>query len=70
MRNYVPYIVGKHSCFQELEGSYRRRMIQRGYSGTEDLTGDQTEFWEELWGGLADHICIDEKSSAVVFQGD
>ena len=35
----------------------------------EDLTGKQTEFREELWGGLVDHICIDEKSSTVVFRG-
>ena len=27
----------------------------------EDLTGEQTEFREELWGGLVDHIRIDEK---------
>ena len=31
----------------------------------EDLTGEQTEFREELWGGLVDHIRIDEKSSTV-----
>ena len=35
----------------------------------EDLTGEQTEFREELWGGLVDHIRIDEKSSLVVFRG-
>ena len=35
----------------------------------EDLTGEQTEFREELWGGLVDHIRIDEKSSTVVFRG-
>ena len=35
----------------------------------EDLTGKQTEFREELWGGLVDHIRIDEKSSTVVFRG-
>ena len=35
----------------------------------EDLTGKQTEFQEELWGGLVDHIRIDEKSSTVVFRG-
>ena len=33
------------------------------------MTGEQTEFREELWGGLADHIRIDEKSSTVVFRG-
>ena len=27
----------------------------------ENLTGEQTEFREELWGGLVDHIRIDEK---------
>ena len=30
---------------------------------------EQTEFREELWGGLVDHIRIDEKSSTVVFWG-
>ena len=35
----------------------------------EDLTGEQTEFREELWGGLVDHIRIDEKSGTVVFRG-
>ena len=35
----------------------------------EDLMGEQTEFREELWGGLVDHIRIDEKSSTVVFRG-
>ena len=30
---------------------------------------DQTEFRDELWGGLVDPICIDEKSSTVVFRG-
>ena len=35
----------------------------------EDLTGEQTEFREELWGGLVDHIRIDEKTSTVVFRG-
>lgn len=35
----------------------------------EDLTGKQTEFREELWGGLVDHIRIDEKSSTVIFRG-
>ena len=35
-----------------------------------DLTGEQTEFREELWGGLVDHIRVDnEKSSTVVFRG-
>ena len=36
----------------------------------EDLTGEQTEFRDELWGGLVDHIRIDEKSSTVVFRGE
>ena len=34
-----------------------------------DLTGEQTEFREKLWSGLAVHIRIDEKSSTVVFRG-
>ena len=33
------------------------------------LNGEQTEFREALWGGLVDHIRIDEKSSTVVFRG-
>ena len=33
------------------------------------MTGEQTEFREELWGGLVDHIRIDEKGSTVVFRG-
>ena len=39
-------------------------------SKLEDLTGEQTEFQEELWGGLLDHIRIDEKSSTIVFWGE
>ena len=35
-----------------------------------DLKGEQTEFREELWGGLVDHIRVDnEKSSTVIFRG-
>ena len=33
------------------------------------MTEEQTEFREELWGGLVDHIRIDEKGSTVVFRG-
>jgi hypothetical protein len=35
----------------------------------EDLTGKQTEFREELWGGLVDHIRIDEKGASGSFAG-
>lgn len=39
-------------------------------SKLKDLTEEQTEFREELWGGLVDYIRVDsEKSSTVVFRG-
>ena len=36
---------------------------------TDVLTVEQKEFREELWGGLVNHIRIDEKSNTEVFQG-
>ena len=46
-----------------------RKIIYR-INSLHDLTGEQTEFREELWGGLVDHIRVDsEKSSTVVFRG-
>ena len=65
----------KHSRFQELEALIQekndtREILTNFITKMEDLTGKQTEFREELWGGLVDHIRIDEKGSTVVFRGD
>ena len=62
------------SRFQELEALIQekndtREILTNFINKLEDLTGKQTEFREELWGGLVDHIRIDEKSSTVVFRG-
>ena len=59
---------------QELESRIqekndKREILTNFINKLEDLTGEQTEFQEELWGGLVDHIRIDEKSSTVVFRG-
>ncbi len=64
----------KHSRFQELEALIQekndtREILTNFINKLEDLTGKQTEFREELWGGLVDHIRIDEKGSTVVFRG-
>lgn len=64
----------KHSRFQELEALIQEKhdtkeILTNFITKLEDLTGKQTEFREELWGGLVDHIRIDEKSSTVVFRG-
>ena len=64
----------KHSRFQELEALIQEKndtkeILTNFITKLEDLTGKQTEFRGELWGGLVDHICIDEKSSTVVFRG-
>lgn len=64
----------KHSHFQELEALIQEKndtkeILTNFITKLEDLTGEQTEFREELWGGLVDHIRIDEKSSTVVFRG-
>ena len=64
----------KHSRFQELEVLIQekndtREILTNFITKLQDLTGEQTEFREELWGGLVDHIRIDEKSSTVVFRG-
>lgn len=64
----------KHSRFQELEALIQekndtREILTNFITKLEDLTGEQTEFREELWGGLVDHIRIDEKSSTVIFRG-
>ena len=64
----------KHSRFQELEALIQekndtREILTNFINKLEDLNGEQTEFREELWGGLVDHIRIDEKTSTVVFRG-
>lgn len=64
----------KHSRFQELEVLIQekndtREILTNFINKLEDSTEKQTEFWEELWGGLVDYILIDEKSSTVVFRG-
>ena len=43
-------------------------LIQKNASVALDQT-EQAEFREELWGGVVDHIRIDEKSKTVVFRG-
>ena len=48
---------------------YTKEILTNFIIKLEDLTGEQTEFREELWGGLVDHIRIDEKSSTIVFRG-
>ena len=64
----------KHSRFQELEALIQEKndtkeILTNFITKLEDLNGEQTEFREELWGGLVDHIRIDEKTSTVVFRG-
>ena len=65
----------KHDRFQKLEmliqeKSDTREILMNFIAKLKDLTGEQTEFREELWGGLVDHIRVDsEKSSTVVFRG-
>ena len=64
----------KHNRFLELEALIQekndtREILTNFITKLEDLTGEQTEFREELWGGLVDHIRIDEKSIIVVFRG-
>ena len=65
---------GDNSRFQELEALIQEKndtkeILTNFITKLEDLTGEQTEFREELWGGLVDHIRIDEKTSTVVFRG-
>lgn len=65
----------KHNRFQELEGLIQEKndtkeILTNSINSMHDLTGEQTEFREELWGGLVDHIRVDsEESSTVVFRG-
>lgn len=65
----------KHNRFQELEALIQEKndtkeILTNFINSLYDLKGEQTEFREELWGGLVDHIRVDsEKSSTVVFRG-
>lgn len=65
----------KHSRFLELEALIQEKndtkeILTNFITKLEDLMGEQTEFREELWGGLVDHIRVEnEKSSTVVFRG-
>lgn len=65
----------KHDRFQKLETLIQekndtREILMNFIAKLKDLTGEQTEFREELWGGLVDYIRVDsEKSSTVVFRG-
>ena len=64
----------KHRRFLELEALIQekndtREILTNFINKLEDLNGEQSEFREELWGGLVDHIRIDERSSTVVFRG-
>ena len=65
----------KHNRFQELETLIQEKndtkeILTNFINSLYDLTGEQTEFREELWGGLVDHIQVDsEKSSTVIFRG-
>lgn len=64
----------KHSRFQELEALIQEKndtkeILTNFITKLQDLSGEQTEFREEPWGGLVDHIRIDEKSSTVIFRG-
>lgn len=73
-KNLRTFYGEKHSRFQELETLIQEKndtkeILTNFISKLEDLTGEQTEFREELWGGLVGHIRIDEKSSTVVFRG-
>lgn len=65
----------KHNLFQELEALIKEKndtkeILTNFINSLYDLTGEQTEFREELWGALVDYIRVDsEKSSTVVFRG-
>ena len=65
----------KHNRFQELETLIQEKndtkeILTNFINSLCDLTGELTEFREELWGGLVDHIRVDsERNSTVVFRG-
>ncbi len=65
----------KHSRFEELESAIQekndtRQILMNFIKSLQGLDGEQTEFREELWGGLVDHIRADnEKTATVVFRG-
>ncbi|MDD3220317.1 MAG: hypothetical protein PHC41_14145 [Lachnospiraceae bacterium] len=65
----------KHSRFEELESAIQekndtREILTNFIKSLQELDGEQTEFREELWGGLVDHIRAEnEKTVTVVFRG-
>jgi site-specific DNA recombinase len=65
----------KHSRFEELESAIQekndtREILMNFIKSLQGLDGEQTEFREELWGGLVDHIRAEnEKTVTVVFRG-
>ena len=66
--------VEKHSRFQEPEDLVQEKndmkeILTNFITKPEDLTGEQTEFRKELWGGMVDRIRFYEKINTVVFRG-
>lgn len=65
----------KHERYQELEmliqdRNSSREIFTNFINRLHDLTGEQTEFRDELWGGLVDHIRVnDRENCTVVFRG-
>ena len=65
----------KYSRFEELESAIQekndtREILMNFIKSLHGLDGEQTEFREELWGGLVDHIRAEgEKTVTVVFRG-
>ena len=63
----------KHSRFEELESDIQekndtREILMNFIKSLQGLDGEQTEFREELWGGMVDHIKAEnEKTVTVVF---
>ena len=65
----------KHSRFEELESDIQekndtREILMNFIKSLQGLDGEQMEFRVELWGGLVDHIKVEnEKTVTVVFRG-
>lgn len=65
----------KHSRYEELEEKISQKndmrdILNNFINSLQELDGKQTEFREELLGGLVDHIRVDsEKQVAVIFRG-
>lgn len=66
----------KHSRYRDLEERIQQKndmceILNNFIYSLQELSGDQTEFREELWGGLVDHIRVDgEKQITVIFRGN